>query len=96
MRKLPYGRSTDVVESAVTLCKETAREFPRSTVFTGQLTFRLAKFYHRMLHNETAFSIQRELQQERITAVIMPIQVDLESRLPLTQTVPIEDGMVKA
>jgi hypothetical protein len=37
-------------------------EFPRSTVFTGQLTFRLEKFYHRLLHNETAFAIQRRLQ----------------------------------
>jgi amino acid transporter len=67
--------STDVVESAVELCKKTAEEFPRSTVFTGQLTFRLEKFYHRLLHNETAFSIQRRLQWDGLTTVIMPIRV---------------------
>jgi amino acid transporter len=67
--------ATDVVESAVTLCKATAEEFPRSTVFTGQITFRLEKFYHRLLHNETAFAIQRRLQWEGLTTVIMPIRV---------------------
>ena len=67
--------ATDVVESAVELCKNTAEEFPRSTVFTGQITFRLEKFYHRLLHNETAFAIQRRLQWDGLTTVIMPIRV---------------------
>lgn len=67
--------STDVVESAVDLCKQVAEEFPRSTVFTGQLTFRLEKFYHRLLHNETAFAIQRRLHWDGLTTVIMPIRV---------------------
>jgi len=67
--------ATDVMESAVNQCREIAKEYPRSTVFTGQLTFRLEKFYHRMLHNETAFAIQRRLQWEGITSVIMPIRV---------------------
>jgi hypothetical protein len=67
--------ATDVVESAVELCKQVAEDFPRSTVFTGQLTFRLEKFYHRLLHNETAFAIQRRLQWDGLTTVIMPIRV---------------------
>ncbi|HEY6873183.1 MAG TPA: APC family permease [Geobacteraceae bacterium] len=67
--------TTDVVEGAMNICKEIAEECPRSTVFTGQLTFRLEKFYHRMLHNETAFAIQRRLQWDGITTVILPIRV---------------------
>ena len=67
--------ATDVVESAVSLCKEVAEEFPRATVFTGQITFRLEKFYHRLLHNETAFAIQRRLQWDGLTTVILPIRV---------------------
>jgi amino acid transporter len=70
-----YALATDVVESAITLCNEVAAQYPRSTVFTGQLTFRLEKFYHRLLHNETAFAIQRRLQWEGLTTVIMPIRV---------------------
>ena len=68
---------TDVVESAMNLCKEIAAEYPRSAVFTGQITFRLEKFYHRMLHNETAFAIQRRLQWDGITTVILPIRMRL-------------------
>ena len=70
-----HALATDVVESAIALCNEAAAEYPRSTVFTGQLTFRLEKFYHRLLHNETAFAIQRRLQWEGLTTVIMPIRV---------------------
>jgi amino acid transporter len=69
------GVATDVVESVVDICKELGEEYPRSTVFTGQLTFRLEKFYHRMLHNETAFSIQRRLQWDGLTTVILPIRI---------------------
>ncbi|MBW4057223.1 MAG: APC family permease, partial [Proteobacteria bacterium] len=67
--------ATDVVEGATDLCKEIHEEYPRSTVFTGQLTFRLEKFYHRMLHNETAFAIQRRLQWDGLTTVILPIRM---------------------
>jgi amino acid transporter len=67
--------ATDVVEGAIELCKELHEQYPRSTVFTGQLTFRLEKFYHRLLHNETAFAIQRRLQWDGLTTVILPIRV---------------------
>jgi hypothetical protein len=68
---------TDVVESATELCEDLAEAHPRSTVFTGQLTFRLEKFYHRLLHNETAFAIQRRLQWAGLTTVILPIRVNI-------------------
>jgi amino acid transporter len=71
------GVATDVVESVTAICKELGQEYPRSTVFTGQLTFRLEKFYHRMLHNETAFAIQRRLQWDGLTTVILPIRVSI-------------------
>ena len=69
---------TDVVESAVELVEGTVREFPRSVVFLGQLTFSLEKFYHRFLHNETAFAIQRRLHWAGKTSVILPIRVGIK------------------
>nr|MDA8164582.1 KUP/HAK/KT family potassium transporter [Desulfobacteraceae bacterium] len=69
--------ATDVVEGATALCKDIAAEFPHSTVFTGQLTFRLEKLYHRLLHNETAFAIQRHLQWDGITTVILPVRLPI-------------------
>jgi len=68
---------TDVVETATALCKTIKAEFHRSTVFTGKLTFRHEKFYHKMLHNETAFAIQRQLHWDEITSVTLPIRLDL-------------------
>jgi len=66
---------TDVVETAVDLCRQIKREFPKSTVFTGKLIFRQEKFLHRLLHNETAFAIQHHLQWDEIPTVVMPIRL---------------------
>jgi len=69
--------ATDVVQGATELCTSIAKDFPRCTVFTGQLVFRLEKLYHRLLHNETAYAIQRRLQWVGITTVILPIKFSL-------------------
>ncbi len=67
----------DVVETATQLCKDIKNEFHHSTVFTGKLTFRHEKFYHKFLHNETAFAIQRHLHWDEITSMTMPIRLNL-------------------
>ncbi len=69
------GIGTDVVDTAVKLCRELHGEFPRSTVFSGNLVFSKESVIHRILHNETAFAVQRRLQWEGITNVVMPIRV---------------------
>ncbi len=69
--------ATDVVEAATELCEGIVREFPKATVFTGKLVFRYEQFFSRLLHNETAFAIQRRLQWVGITTVILPIRVDM-------------------
>jgi amino acid transporter len=68
---------TDVVETATNLCQNIVQEFPKSSVFTGKLVFRQENPFQRILHNETAFAIQRRLQWEGITAVILPIRVNI-------------------
>jgi len=67
---------TDVVETAVPLCKNIAQEFPNSTFFTGQIVFRHENPFQKILHNETAFAIQRRLQYSGITTVIMPVRAE--------------------
>ncbi|MGD0235621.1 MAG: APC family permease [Syntrophorhabdales bacterium] len=69
--------ATDVVGAATQLCESIVREFPKATVFTGKLVFRYERFFSRLLHNETAFAIQRRLQWDGITTVILPIRVDM-------------------
>jgi hypothetical protein len=66
---------TDVVDAATNLIESIVKEFPRSTVFAGQLVFKHETPFQRILHNETAFAIQRRLQFSGITAVILPVRV---------------------
>ncbi len=67
--------ATDVVKAVEELCVETAREFPRSVVFSGQIIFENERWYHRPLHNQTAYAIQKRLQFRGMTMVILPVRL---------------------
>ena len=68
---------TDVTDTATALCESLVKEFPRATIFTGKLIFREENIFQKVLHNETAFAIQRRLQWKGITTVTLPIRVDI-------------------
>jgi K+ transporter len=69
--------ATDVPTAVVDLCKSLTTEYPRVTVFTGQLVFHRETLVDKILHNQTAFAIQRRLQWEGVPTMIMPIRVKL-------------------
>ena len=69
--------ATDVVDTVTELVENTVREFPRSTVFTGKLVFKQENPFQKLLHNETAYAIQRRLQWGGVATVILPIRVDM-------------------
>lgn len=66
---------TDAVVEAEKLCMDVAKEFPRVTFFAGKIIFREEKWFERLLHNETAFAIQKRLQLEGRVMVIIPAKV---------------------
>jgi len=66
---------TDAVDDLEKLCLEVAKKYPRSTVFAGQLVFEKDSWLHRLLHNQTAFSLQRRLQWAGLPMVILPTRV---------------------
>ncbi|MRR08733.1 APC family permease [bacterium] len=68
---------TEVVEAADDLCVQLAREYPRMTVFTGKLIFQRESVFQKLLHNETAYAIQRRLQWLGITTVVLPIRTQI-------------------
>ena len=70
-----YRIGTEAVETVVEVCEEVRREFPRSIFYLGQLVFENDRFYYRLLHNETAFGIQRRLQFAGLQAIVLPIRV---------------------
>jgi hypothetical protein len=70
-----FAIGTEAVEQVVKLSEEIRKEFPRSIFYLGQLVFENDRFYHRILHNETAFAIQRRLQFAGLQAIVLPIRV---------------------
>jgi amino acid transporter len=69
------GVGTNVVDAVSDLCISLHKEFSKSTIFSGNLVFSRDSVIYRILHNETAFAVQRRLQWAGITHVVMPIRV---------------------
>ncbi len=70
-----FAIGTDAVEEAEKLCLEVTREFSKTTFFSGKVIFKREHWYQRLLHNETAFAIQKRLQWAGQTMVILPAKV---------------------
>jgi hypothetical protein len=65
----------DAVDELESLCVAVAKMYPRATFFAGQLVFQKDTWYQRLLHNETAWSLQRRLQWAGLPVVILPTRV---------------------
>lgn len=66
---------TDVLDQGEELCSTIAVEFPRSLFFLGKLIFERERFFHRILHNETAYQLQRRLQFAGLNAMVLSVRV---------------------
>jgi amino acid transporter len=51
------------------------REYPKSTVFAGELSIENENFFSRLLHNNSSYILYKSLQEEGITMVILPLKV---------------------
>ncbi len=75
-----YAVGTEVVGEAEKLCVTLGEEFPRCVFFAGQLVFQRERWYQRLLHNQTAFSLQTRLRERDLTMVILPVRVQRRAR----------------
>jgi hypothetical protein len=66
---------TDPVEEVDKLCQAVAKEFPMSTFVAGHLLFERDSWVHRVLHNQTAYAIQRRLQWAGLNMLILPARI---------------------
>lgn len=73
--KSEFGIGTDAVDEAVKICQKVSEEYKRVTFFAGKLIFQREKWYQRLLHNETAFLIQKRLGEFGKTVVVLPAVV---------------------
>jgi hypothetical protein len=66
---------TEAVAELESLCREVSAEFPRAVFFAGKLVFERERWFQRLLHNETAYAIQRRLQFAGLNAMVLPVRV---------------------
>jgi amino acid transporter len=71
------GIGPDVVLEIVKLCLEVAHEYPHIVYFAGKLIFsdEAEGYLGRFLHTSTALEVQRYLQVEGLSLVILPVRV---------------------
>jgi hypothetical protein len=67
---------TDLVAESERLCLEVSEQFPHTTFFIGKVIFKDEVWYHRFLHNNTAFAVQRRLEWAGKPMVIVPVRVE--------------------
>jgi amino acid transporter len=70
-----FSIDTEAVMGAEKLCMEVVSEFPRVTFFAGKVIFGKERWYHALLHNGTAYAIQKRLQWAGQMVVVVPVRV---------------------
>ena len=76
-----YGAATftavgnDVMGQVMRLAREAREQFPNSVFFAGQLLFAKETWVNRVLHNSTAFTLQRQFFLTNLPFVLLPIRV---------------------
>jgi hypothetical protein len=66
---------TDVLDEGEEICSSIAAEFPKALFFLGKLIFERERFYQRILHNETAYQLQRRLQFAGLNTMVLSVRV---------------------
>jgi hypothetical protein len=65
---------TDAIDELEQLAHAVAKRFPRTVFFSGKLIFSQEGSWHKILHNQAAFTLQRRLQFSGLQMVVLPIR----------------------
>ncbi|MCC7536246.1 MAG: amino acid permease [Deltaproteobacteria bacterium] len=69
---------TEIAVEAEELARGLVALYPKALFVAGQIVFAEDTAWNRLLHNETAFIIQRKLQHEGIPMIVHPVMLDLD------------------
>lgn len=67
--------STDVVDKLTELCMQVMDKYPNAVFFSSKLIFDSENIFTQMLHNRTAYMMQRRLHALGRNMIIMPMKV---------------------
>jgi amino acid transporter len=69
----------DTLDALEKVCQQVQRKHAKAIFFVGKLIFEKEGLFSRVLHNQTAYGIQRRLQFNGIPTIILPIRVMKEA-----------------
>jgi amino acid transporter len=78
-----FSVGTEVAVEVEKVAEDLVKRYPRALFVAGQLIFDDDTAWNRLLHNETAFMVQKRLQRHAIPMIIVPVRLDLNARRPL-------------
>jgi amino acid transporter len=70
----------DAVYEASRLCIRIADEFPRVVFFAGKLIWKRETWLQKILHNETAYQVERRLHWKGLAMAVLPVRVGDDAR----------------
>jgi hypothetical protein len=66
---------TDPADEITRVCIELANQYPRVMFFAGKLLWQRETWTQRILHNETAYQVERRLQWKGLPMTVIPLRV---------------------
>jgi amino acid transporter len=82
-----FAVGTEVAVELEKIGADLIRRYPQALFVAGQLIFEEETLWTRLLHNETAFIVQKRLQRMGIPMIVVPLRLSLSERraLPLSR-----------
>jgi amino acid transporter len=74
-----FATGIEVAVEADKLAQDLIARYPQGLFVAGQLLFDEDSTFNRILHNETAFLIQRRLQHSGIPMIVLPVRLTLKA-----------------
>lgn len=66
---------TEVAVEVERIAESLVQRFPKGLFVAGQLIFEEDTLWNRVLHNETAFSVQKRLQHRGLSMIVIPLRL---------------------
>jgi hypothetical protein len=91
-----FAVGTEVAVELEKITEDLTQRYPKALFVAGQLIFEEDTFWNRMLHNETAFMVQKRLQRRGISMIVVPVRLDLAARRPVPAPRPSRVSLPEA
>jgi amino acid transporter len=73
-----FSTGIEVAVEAEKIAVDVVQHYPKALFVAGQLIFAEDTFVTRLLHNETAFIVQRRLQHSGLPMIVLPVRLNLD------------------